>query len=651
MADDILSYFQSLSPKSESSSVPPTSSSDPTLDYFKSLAPKPGTPITSGFDKYKTMIESAVQNNPVTKAYSEFAPEFMKGIARGATFGAAFNPRPPVNPEIRPALTGHQKAGKIAGEFAGTTLASIMAEAAAGVAMPAIVAKYGLGAVQAAVAKSGLGMALFSATEGAVQNKPPLETANAMMTGAGLGMATHPIAAVAGKLISKVATPFAGSITPEIERQAAAAESVGIKPRLATLTNNPAVQVMDRAAEFVPGFGSDITKGKEEAVNKFNEYAQTVGDKISKTKDPQILGNLGKEALVSYDENSTEIKNKIYESVLPKLQTAQIDITPITDKMQEIIQRRRGTLSPKGLSELQQAFDELVGKEIPSKIVNQNGEPYTQKLTSTVKTFPELKRLVTNIGNKSKFNNPAISGLDSDLQELYGVGRETIDNAASAADPKAAEDLRKVNEFTHQGQVNLKSSLFKALTKIEPMKMHEAIFREDSPELAALGRELVGDHVYHGLERQWFNELLKDAKGSPTQIAKSVDKYKSILPEMFKDNPKALEEINKLADIGQMLNRGTKITEGSMTAFNNVTTAAAVAVGSFLTNLHSNPMLAAKEAGLYGLAGLGSKVIASDTGRKLLTTGFPEAGKAVEQKVVPAAKAGIANLISQYLKR
>lgn len=90
-----------------------------------------------------------------------------------------------------------QKAGVLSrkiGGYAGDAAMYIAADLAAGVAMPTLVAKYGLGAVKAAITQGGLAGAGYEAIKGAFNNTPPMQTVENMgRTGLATGALSVPL--------------------------------------------------------------------------------------------------------------------------------------------------------------------------------------------------------------------------------------------------------------------------------------------------------------------------------------------------------------------------------------------------------------------------------------------------------------------------
>lgn len=115
------------------------------------------------------------------------AKEFGRGFARGTTqmpevAGRATLEGSAIEPQT-------DKYARNIGEFAGATIPLMASEFIAAGGMPFLVAKYGLSAIQKAIASGGLTMAIFEAFKGAQQDKHPLDTVSSMAYGTAGGAA------------------------------------------------------------------------------------------------------------------------------------------------------------------------------------------------------------------------------------------------------------------------------------------------------------------------------------------------------------------------------------------------------------------------------------------------------------------------------
>lgn len=143
-------------------------------------------------------------------------PEFGRGIVNQTSFGTLQKQENPLPGES--VFNPPESAGRKAGKVAGGIITLIASEALAGLGMPALVAKYGLSAVQEAVASGALTGAAYEGMKGAVQGKPALDTAGDMAkTGlqfGAMGAATYPLGVFANKIKKDVPEQLAQSYIP-----------------------------------------------------------------------------------------------------------------------------------------------------------------------------------------------------------------------------------------------------------------------------------------------------------------------------------------------------------------------------------------------------------------------------------------------------
>lgn len=455
------------------------------------------------------------------------------------------------------------------------------------------------------------------------------------------------VAEVGGKLLGKAFSPFAESFTPEAAAAKTAAESVGIEVPLGNLTESKPVQVAERALEYTP-FGQAITNQRKAALEGLKSYTDSIAGKIATGRPPEVTGNLAKQALAELPAKYGETTDKLYDSVIPLIEKANPE--PVLDKtistMNDILNRRRGEMAPAGLGEIKESFDNIVGKLVPSKILNKSGQPYSQKLSSTIKIFEELKRFRTNLGLKTSFNNAASSGLESDYKELYGAVTEDLNDTVKRVSSGAYNDLKEAGAKYAEGKQLIGNSLFRAISSAKPENVYKLVIVPGSPSQAELGKELLGDN-FKDVARQWFGDVVAKSTGPdgairPAVLSKWLKSYETVIPQITADNPALANEFDKLRQISNVLsNRGNQAVGGSQTAYAGTTIGA---IASTIFNLFSgNYKAAAIGAGMVGASGLGVAAMKSQAGRELLTAGYPTVGKVAGR----GAQVGIGNLIEK----
>lgn len=574
-------------------------------------------------------------------------------------------------------------------------LPELLLGGAAGVAAQRLGGPLAAGAVGTAAA-GGEAIKQIGQRAGVFEGEPPQTSmeagkklGGAFLRGAGAELGGRAVM----KGVQKAFSPFSGSFTPEIAKQVETAKSAGIEVPLGQMTNSKFLQANERATEFGPFFGNLVGDIRQKAIESFKSFSESVGDKIAAAKDPTLVGNMVKESTKAFKESFNATKDKLYDAVMPQIKDADVNIQPIVDKLEEIISRRSGAAEPPGLGILKGWLDEIRPQSYQTKTgsarfkigategVSESFDPIMQKsysvpdevpgiVGSSIKSgsleapsgipgmasspvesilgkFPDLKKFRTNVGVRGKFDDQAATGVKADINELYGVVTNVMDDAAKNVSPQIYSALKESDAFYQQGLQTLKSKLHDSIVKTAPENIHKTLITPNAPSTVELGREIIGDEAMMDVARIWFDSILDKStikQGgnmlNPVALAKNLEKYGSTVDALFKDTPELLADMNKLSDIGTLMSRGRDITAGSQTAFNR--TAIAELIAPVLAWAYS-PKAAAAAAAAIGLQGAGAKFITSGFGRKYLTSGFPAAGRAVG-RVAGRATQGVADI-------
>lgn len=440
----------------------------------------------------------------------------------------------------------------------------------------------------------------------------------------------------AGRAIGKAFTMFRGGVTPEIKAATAIAEREGIEAPVSNLVDNRFVQMSERALEYSP-FGSGITKQKLAALDKFKDFAGRIGEKINANTAPEVTGAMAKEQTIAFKEAYDQAKDKLYDAVMPKVKDMPVDVTNTINTLQDVIKRRSGTAEPGGLDQVRKWLDDLMGKKIPSQVLDKSGKPYEQKLTSTVKTFEELRKLRTNIGLRGKFNDPAISGMNTEMSNIYAAISNDLDKTASLAGDDISQALKQADEFYAAGKNTLKSKVYKALVNAPQDTLYRVAFVPKSPMHYDMVKDIVGQDTMKDLSGQWYAQITKTKEGilSPKKLLSEFDKYDGTIQKIASDFPEVGQKFGELKQVATLLSKGRDVATGSQTTpsmlglgvlYSNIL----YSINKLFTgNLKESGVAAATAAAQVAGSGLGVAGIKSKLGRELLTTGLPRAGKFV----------------------
>jgi len=309
---------------------------------------------------------------------------FIKGAVRGATLGtvgkeemegSVFNDQGDVK-------SGYEKFAGKAGELTGEVIPLIAAEMVAGVAVPSLVAKFGLDAVRAAIAQGAMTGAIFEGAKGAAQNKPPLDTAKSMSVGAaGFAGLTR-----AGQKLGS-AREYLGEALPESMANY-------------TLQTPQRIRV-DRTSKGKESTGELLLQNKElgntpqEIFAKSNAQLNRLENQIQFKLGEYGSGELTNQPLINVKDVAGALDNLIVNA-------RKLNVDPERASKLEAI--KTGFLSNKdGMLNLQQAADlrRLLDDEVGAAYTSESMSTFKEALSSMANTLrskigqldPELGQL------------------------------------------------------------------------------------------------------------------------------------------------------------------------------------------------------------------------------------------------------------------
>ena len=499
-------------------------------------------------------------------------------------------------------------------------------------------------------------------SKGLVEGKPSEtvgELAGKTALGGAEGLVGEVLGRVGSKVIGKVFSPFTSEATKEAVR---IGEKTGVKIPLSSLSESKTVQATERGLEYTP-FGQVITRFRQKALDDLGNFAKGVGKRLASDLPAEVQGNIAKKEIKDLFGKYNETTNSIYNSVIPIIKQAnpEVIVEATKNKAMDIISRRSGEFEPAGLGDIKGFLERLIGKKVPSGILDKSGKETMKKLSSTIKLFEEMKQSKTNLGykiGKGSWDDPAVSGLKSDLEELYGAMSEDLSNTVKRVSESAYEDLMTANKMNTKTRELVESKLFNQMDKVKPENVYKLVIIPGMPSQVKAGKKVLGDK-FNDVARQWFDDMLNKSSNqegivSPIKLAKKLKDYDTVIEEITKKNPKLKEQFDILRNLSNVMSKGRDVTQGSQTGYIqaalNPFYQSLIAIGSLLSGSWK---IAALEAGAIGAGMIGSKLgtkaITSDIGRKLLTTGLPTAGRRVGKLLVPFEQLGVKKL-SDYLE-
>ena len=462
---------------------------------------------------------------------------------------------------------------------------------------------------------------------------------------------------ILGETVARGASGLIGrspSFTPEIEAQAKTfQEATGAKPPLGTMTESKGTQVLERMAEFNP-FGAKVTEMRKKAVDGLAKFAEKVGDKIKSKLPPEVSGALIKEDVQGFFDKFHQTTDAIYNPLMNQISRIPAQLDNTVNKLQEILTNRSGVGEPSKLNEVRAWLSDLLGKKIPSKLVDKDGKPIMKEVSGLINDFEGLKKFRTNIAQMTKFDDASLSGIKSDLIGLYGAISEDMNNTVKGFSEDAYNELLRANEVYQKGKQVLGSKLFKSLASVPQDTIHKIVINPKSSILIKEVKEILPKDTFETAKRAWMDDLISNSfiknEGenvlSPAKLLSNINKYKNVIGEIFSGNPDQLKMFKDLEDSALLLTRGKQVQQGSQTAFNQSALIQAIipVVSSFVSGVASGqPVLGTLGGFAAGMAGSKAltNIVVSDFGREFLTRGFPKTALALSTGIKTLANLGL----------
>lgn len=424
------------------------------------------------------------------------------------------------------------------------------------------------------------------------------------------------------KVVPYIAEPFKKAYDSTIEIQRKIAEKYGIKAAIENLSKSKFVQALGRTAEFSPfGLGVEATEIKEKALKQLENFAEKILKNIGDKTTPEIISESVINKFKFFEKAFSDVKDKLYIAAYKKMKK---NVVPV------ILETQNAILT---------AIETLKGSpEITPPLLKKLEDLYKRYNSGGIKNFNQLRIDARNIGNMigTAFNDPAIGGNKSVLEMIYAAMQKDLDATAGQISPAFASALKNADDVFSKGLNYMKRSIYKTIEKTakeKPSKLFSVVFNPENPDSLTVANKIFGKEELKQMRIQWMEDIINDSTTniegvlqlSPVELAGKISKYRKILPQMFANAPEQLKAVNDLMDIGLLLSRGRKVTSGSPTGYIE---------GMF--------------DALQGL--LTSKLVTSDFGRKLLTTGFPIA-QGLAKNLKPSAQLISQNLMQKVSKK
>jgi hypothetical protein len=448
--------------------------------------------------------------------------------------------------------------------------------------------------------------------------------------------------------------PFAGSVDREAVE---AAQRQGVQLPASALSDSKVVPLIEKTAEKSLIGGGKITEMVEQAGTRLNQVADDLVRVTGESPDMTAVGKKIQTGFQKYQDDFDTLSGQLYDAFDEKLGNPTASFEKTKQALESIIRQKKKSLDPKAAQEVayyEKALANITKKQggtatRESAILGADGKPIPVEVTTpNTAKFNNLKQTRTDVGRQLKNRlDPFTTGDKANLEAVYAALSEDMNRTVNAIDPALGSELEKATNFFREGLEKMNSAYGKKIAQFadQPDKILPAIISpstsvEDIPRIY----EVIGKENVPAVQSAFLDNFFKDARGTsdifqPTGITRQINKYgdetlKAVLtPEQYK-------VVKDLETLSKSLGKGSKIGEGSQTAF--LAKTAAIFGSTF-----ANPVLAFK---LFVGDALFNKFITSSAGQKFLTEGLEltgETGRKVEafgvkarRAIVPAFQAG-----------
>lgn len=414
------------------------------------------------------------------------------------------------------------------------------------------------------------------------------------------------------KVGQKLQAPFRGSYDADAVR---AANELGVDLPLSAQTNSKVVRGTE--ALLQKGiFGGKIGKKIETARAKVDELLTNYTTKNETTPDLKGTGEIIQKGFGEFQDNFREMKTDLYNKVPDNISKAPADVTKTSQALTEIIDNKSGSLVPGSNVTF---YRELLAKIAP------DGQP--AKLT-----LNNLRKTRTQIGERLKnYADPVSTGDRASLGKLYASLSDDIDTTIKTVDPSYGEALDTANAYYRETIEKINSNVGRKIANSTPEKLVDELIKPNSETTVQLVKEVVGDEAFGALQESFLQTVIQksinartgqiDLQKLNTQLTRYGDA--TLKAVLSKDQLKRLDtmksQLTKIDTVDQAIKRGTRVADGSQTAF-------LLETGGLGGMLFANPVLAAKYiVGKF----IANKAFNSKFGQQYLTTGVDATNPAI----------------------
>ncbi|MEK6883670.1 MAG: hypothetical protein AABY22_28840, partial [Nanoarchaeota archaeon] len=187
-------------------------------------------------------------------------------------------------------------------------------------------------------------------------------------------------------------------------------------------------------------------------------------------------------------------------------------------------------------------------------------------------TFEYLMRTRTSVGEVLQRNPES-----ADLKRLYGALTRDMDVTLSIKDPLLGNELKLITESYRSGKQRIESNLIQSIERSNPENIAQNIFKKNNATALKTLKEIIGISRFNEISKAYLEDLIKKSYKQGRFDLKTLRKnfnkldgetLNEIIPFTEKEILfEGMNFLNKNEQLLKALRSGSKVSEGSQTAF------------------------------------------------------------------------------------
>lgn len=405
------------------------------------------------------------------------------------------------------------------------------------------------------------------------------------------------------KIAQKLQKPFIAQYKPDAVK---AANELGVELPISAQTNSKVLKGYE--ALLQKGlFGGEIGRKIDRARTKISQLGTDLTMQIDQSPDLKGIGKTVQTGFNKYQDGFYKQKGELYDAIPPAVAKTPADLTKTKQALSEIIGEKSGSLvGGTNIEFYQDLYKKLIDK--PEDI-----------------TLNNIRKTRTSIGQrKGNFADPVATGDQAALNKLYGALSDDMDVTIKNADPVYGKALDDANAYYRETIQKINSSLGKKIANADPEKLVDELIKPNSETSIATVKEVIGEEGFTKLQEGFMQKVFTKAINPSTKQLdlKKLNAQLNLYGEPTLNTILSKDQLTRLSSVKSQLEKidvvdkaiksGTKMAEGSQTAFLGET---ALLGGSAF----ANPLLVAN----YIVGKLAAnKMFNSKLGQQFMTTGM-----------------------------